>query len=109
MDRAEIENLIQQEVDRRLSLYLPKIERFFAQKNLFELHVQFLDGRNVTTGRTTGTTLGTASDQKIGFHGSASTQHSAISAPAGGATIDSQARTAIGTIISVLAEKGITA
>lgn len=40
------------------------IERYTFQKNL-----QIFDGRNIQTGRTTGTKIGTAIDQKIGLYG----------------------------------------
>lgn len=35
----------------------------------FEKHLQLLDGRNIQLGTTTGTKIGTATDQKLGFYG----------------------------------------
>jgi|CXWL01.1.fsa_nt_gi hypothetical protein len=76
----------------------------------FEKHLQLLDGRNVQTGRTTGTKIATASDQLLGFYGATPVDRPAtISDPSGGATIDSQARTAINTIIDRLQELGLIA
>ncbi len=47
---------------------------------------------------------------KVGFYGiTPIIQASAITAPTGGSTIDSQARTAIGTIITDLKNLGLTA
>lgn len=79
-------------------------ERYTVQKN-----IQMFDGRNIQTGRTTGTIIATASDQKLGFHGATPTiRQAAITPPSGGATIDSQARTAIAAVITALQTKGIT-
>ena len=75
-----------------------KIERTIVSKL-----TQYLDGRNIQTGRTTGTTLGTAIDQKVGFHGSASIQGDTITDPTDEATLI----TAVTAIIDRLQDKGI--
>ena len=76
----------------------------------FEKSMQILNGRDIQVGRSIGTRIGTATDQKIGFFGKAPVaQQGAISAPSGGATIDSQARTAITSIITTLQTLGLTA
>lgn len=81
-----------------------KTDRFIWKKLL-----QFLDGRNIQFGRTTGTMIGTAADQKLGFFGHAPVaQQSHISAPSGGATVDTNARTTINSIISLLQTFGFT-
>jgi len=68
------------------------------------------DGKDIVAGTTTGSSFGTASTQKISVYGKTPiVQQNAITAPSGGTTIDSQARTAIGTIINVLKNFGITA
>jgi hypothetical protein len=41
-----------------------KIDRYVFDKN-----IQILDKRNIQLGRTTGTKIGTATDQKLGFFG----------------------------------------
>lgn len=58
--------------------------------------VQILDGRNIQVGRTTGTKIGTASDQKLGFFGK-----TPIVRPA--------APTDAATIITTLQALGLTA
>ncbi len=84
---------------------LVKSDRYIYKKT-----VQILDGRNIQFGLTTGTEIGTASTEKLAFHGKTPVvQASAISARSGGLMIDGEARTAIGTIITVLSNKGITA
>ena len=70
--------------------------------------VQFADGRNIQFGRSTGTILGTATDQKIGFWGKTPVvQPAAIGQVSGGSTIDSQARAALNTLLTELHAAGI--
>lgn len=69
----------------------------------------FGDGTNIPLGGTTGTKIGTASSQKVGFLGATPVARQAgISSPSGGATIDSQARAAIDSIRAVLTSFGFT-
>jgi hypothetical protein len=102
MTQPELEQMVIT-LKGRLDAY-EKSDRF-----IFSKLVQFLDGRNVQLGRSTGTMIGTASDQKLGFFGkSPVAQQSHISAPSGGTTVDSQSRTAITSIISLLQAFGLT-
>jgi len=58
----------------------------------------------------TGSRIGLASTQKLGFYGvTAIVQPAAITAPSGGTTIDTQARTAISSLITTLHNLGLTA
>jgi len=76
----------------------------------FQKHIQMFDGRNIQTGRTTGTTIATATDQKLSVYGVVPVvQQGAVTSPSGGAVIDTQARTAIDSIRTVLRNFGITA
>ena len=80
-----------------------------SDRYTFQKHLQFLDGRNIQAGRSVGTKIGTAADQKIGFFGKTPiVQQSAITAPSGGGSVDSQSRTAIGLIITALQNFGLT-
>ena len=66
------------------------------------------DGTNIEIGGTNGSKIG-GSSSKIGFFGSNPTsKQSSIASPSGGTTVDSQARTAINTIITVLQNLGLT-
>ncbi|WP_395019795.1 hypothetical protein [Dongia sp.] len=68
------------------------------------------DGRHIATGKTTGSSFGSATTDKISFYGKPSiTQPGAIASPAGGATVDSEARTAIDAIRLALKNLGATA
>lgn len=70
--------------------------------------IQLLDGRNIQTGRTTGTKIGTDTDQKIGFFGQTPVDKpETVSDPSGGATVDSESRTAIIALIDRLQELGL--
>lgn len=81
-----------------------------SDKSIFPYNSQILDGRNIQLGRTTGTIIGTETDQKLGFMGKTPViQQDAITAPAGGDPIDTQARTAINTIITTLETFGFVA
>lgn len=51
---------------------------------IFDMPIQILDGRTITTGRTTGTIIATATDQKLGFFG-----HAPITRPAAGSSASS--------------------
>ena len=42
---------------------------FGVDRYTFQKHIQILNGRNIQTGRSIGTKIGTAADQKIGFFG----------------------------------------
>lgn len=67
-------------------------------------------GKNIIFDRTTGSSIGTDHMEKISVYGvTPIIQQNAITAPTGGTTVDTQARTAIGTIINVLKNFGITA
>lgn len=84
-------------------------DRFVLSRNL-----QLQDGRNIQTGRGTGTKIGTAADQKIGFFGKTPVvQQTPNTTPSGGGTgssdaIDISARTAIGQIKTALQNLGLT-
>lgn len=61
------------------------------------------DAKNVILNTTTGTKIGTASTQKVAFLGATpAAQRAKINDPSGGVTVDSQARTAINSIIDSL-------
>lgn len=82
-----------------------------TDKFVFDRLIQFLDGRDIQLGKTTGSSIGTATNQKLSFHGvTPVVQAGAISAPAGQANdLDTEARNAINSIRTALTNKGITA
>jgi hypothetical protein len=68
------------------------------------------DTSNIIVNATTGTKIGTATTQKIGFwNATPVVQQAHIADPTGGATVDSEARTAINAINALLATLGLTA
>ena len=96
---------IEFEMLRNIVMRLVRSDRYS-----FEKDIQIADGRNVQTGRGVGTIFGSAADQKIGFFGKAPVvQQGSIAAPSGGATIDTQARSAISSALDVLDALGFTA
>lgn len=79
-----------------------------SDRYVFTKTIQLWDGGKIQVGKTLGVQIATAATQKIGFFGATPVvQPPAITAPSGGATIDSQARTAINTIQSQLGNLGI--
>ncbi len=72
--------------------------------------MKFNEGVNIQAGKNTGTKIGTETSQKLGFFSKTPIiQPGAISAPSGGTTIDSQARSAITSLINALHNLGLTA
>lgn len=70
----------------------------------------FKDGTLINTGGTTGLKIGTATTNKIGFYNATPVdQPATVSDPSGGAIVDSQARTAISSVIDRLQELGLIA
>lgn len=61
MDEAKVRQIIREELAGLLA----------SDRITFKKHAQFFDGRNIQLGRTTGTKIGTAADQKLGFFGAA--------------------------------------
>ena len=86
-----------------------------TDKFIFDRLVQFLDGRSIQVGKTTGTKIGTATDQKIAFHNSTPViQASAISAPdtpsASYVQVEAQSTVnKVNEMITVLQNKGFIA
>ena len=77
-------------------------------KYYFGKHIVLANGANISFSSGTGTKIGATGD-KIGFLGATPVIRQAdISDPAGGATVDSQARTAINSILDVLEIFGLT-
>ena len=78
-----------------------------TDKYIFQRLVQFLDGRNIQLGKTTGTKIGTASSEKLGLWGTTPVdQPETVSDPSGGGTVDSEARNAVIAIIDRMQELG---
>lgn len=70
----------------------------------------YFENTTLATGTKTGSSFGSSPTDKLSFYGATPIiQQSAIVPPSGGGTIDSQARTAIGTIITALKNLGLTA
>ena len=68
------------------------------------------DAVNIAVNATTGTKVGTATTQKIGFWNATPVEQQVhITDPAGGATVDAEARTTINSINALCATLGLTA
>lgn len=98
------------EQERRLERVEAILASFASANNFrFNRTLQILDGRNIQTGRTLGTQIATASDQKLGFFGVTPVdQPTSIGAPSAvGTDEDGAARVAIGQIINALHDLGL--
>ena len=90
----------------QLQLQLKKI--IDTGQYTFQKDVKIADGHNLILGGTVGTDIG-LSNSKIGFYGTTPVvQPNAVSAPSGGTTVDTQARTAITALIAVIHNNGLT-
>lgn len=82
-----------------------ELQEFLASdRYIFSKAVQFLDGRNVQTGLTTGTKIGTGATQKLSVYGvTPVVQASAIGAPTAASGLYSQAvaQTAVDAINNI--------
>lgn len=99
----EIENL-QNQINE-----LKKIIDFlvFPDRYLFQRDIELFNGKNIKIGVSTGTKIG-QSNSKIAFFGATPVvQQPFIAYPSGGATVDSQARSAVTSVITTLQQVGI--
>jgi hypothetical protein len=72
--------------------------------------LSFTAGTNIALATSTGTKIGTATSQLLGFYNATPVnQPDTVADPAGGATVDAEARTAINSIIDRLQELGLIA
>ena len=79
-------------------------DRYFFQKD-----IALASNRNIKVSGN-GSSFGTRTTDKVSLYGvTPIVQQAAISQPSGGATVDSQSRTAINSIITALQNIGITA
>ena len=73
-------------------------------------HITMAGGKNIIVNTTTGTKIGTATGQKIGFwNATPVVQQAHIADPSAGTTVDAEARTAINAINALCAALGLTA
>ena len=72
--------------------------------------ITIADAIDIVLNATTGTKIGTATTQKLGFYNAVPVvQGASVADPTGGATVDNEARTAITALISRIKTVGITA
>lgn len=94
--KSEIQSL-------RSKLAFIKSDRF-----VFSRLLQLMDGRNLQTGRSTGSKIGLSANEKVSVYGvSPVIQGATINDPSGGATVDTEARNAIDSLINRLQDFGI--
>lgn len=99
-----------QELNERVKILESMNMKTFTDRIVFQKKLQMFDAQDMIFGSNKGTRIGTAITQKIGFFNATPVvQQAAPVAPSGGATIDTQARTAINTLITDLHNLGLTA
>jgi hypothetical protein len=77
---------------------------------IFNRNIVINDSRSVQLGTDKGTMFGTSTTQKLAFFGATPlSQQTAILTPSGGTTIDDEARTTIGLLITLMHKFGFTA
>ena len=91
INEKQLRQIIRQEVQQGINSFI------------FQKDIQIFDGRNIVLSGKVGTKIGTKDTQKIGFFGKTPVvKLTAVSDPAGGATVDTPARTAIIAVIDAL-------
>ena len=104
MDKEEIIRLIKEIIRQQFD------EMILNDRFLFKKNIELGEAINIIFSVNAGTKIGTATDQKVGFYGTDPVdQGAAINDPSGGATVDTQARTAINALIDRLKDIGIIA
>lgn len=106
----EISSLKKELISLRDAFYKDNFpnEIIFRKNVTFAGSFGFGDGSNIPLGSTSGTKIGTATTQKLGFYNKTPiTQPAGISAPSGGATQDAESRSAISSIINALNSLGL--
>lgn len=104
------------EVARKLDAFFDIYYRTnFIDKVIHSIPVYFrqgvyFDNQSISTGKNGGTKFGVSATEKLSFYGATPiVRQNAISAPSGGATVDTESRTAITTIINTIHNLGLTA
>ena len=69
-------------------------------KKIVDIDMQFIDGRNIQTGRISGSQVATDTDQKVAFHGSTPVAQETVTGSRG-------ANAALADLLTKLANKGI--
>lgn len=103
-----VRKIVQDEMQKALAAFNIRTQ---ADRTIFQKGIQILDAKNIQLGRTNGTMIGTANDQKLGFFGATPVlRQASITTPTGGGTagVDTPARTAINQIITDLKNLGLT-
>jgi len=96
--KIQVREIIRQELAGMVSN-----DRFMFKKN-----IEIAEGMNIKTGTSVGSFFGSTATDKIGFYGvTPIVQQATLSDPSGGVTIDSQARSTIGNILTSLKNIGI--
>ena len=104
---------LEEKLDTFLDLYyrtnMPD-RTVYPNKVYFNNGVFFKDGTIISSGGTLGMKIGSSATEKLGFFGKTPVdQPATVSAPSGGATVDTESRTAINSIISRIKELGLIA
>ena len=89
---------------------LEKLLNFFikADRYRFPRDIELVDAINFRFNGITGTKIGTDTSQKLSFYGvTPIVQPTAVTAPSGGTVIDTQARTAINSLITQFHNLGL--
>ena len=109
MTKEDIQKIIKDEFE----IYRKEMEYYrylFSDRVQFRHKIKISDAQNLELGRTTGTKIGTDILEKLAFYGQTPVDRPVkVDDPAGGATVDSPARTAIEAIIARLEEIGLIA
>ena len=104
MNEEQVQRMIDETLAKRIG------DTNFSSRLVLQKHLTMYNGNNIEVGKGVGTKIATETDQKLGMYGTTPVvQGSAIGNASGGVVVDTEARSAVNSILTALRNIGIIA